>query len=615
MLDLPGARTALRANTPTRLLELREQRWLDVKSEPYEPRNPRSVEELAKDVAGLANGGGGLLILGIRTRLVDGREVLDRIEPLDRAAVDVEQIGKLIRQRITPPPRAVAVEWSDDQQGACVVYIDVPAQEPECLFVVAAPVGKPGAQRTDTVAVPVREDDGTFWLPRTEIQRLLSAGVAASGRPTPKALAELIRDAVATAPTQTGQGAPHIGQGLPQHQREMHEAYRQLRSAGLGHPAGEAYTHGPAVLQDFTAALEGQPEWVLCLVHGRAPVAVAAPVWQAIREAGGTGAGGDPFAATGYPTVPEADQFTGQAPWTVPADTPGVDLDGGSWGAGRLSRSGDAGWRWEPVPRLTFQQTAASRYWTARMPRPQLSLRVLASLPWAGARNLEITQAQRQALEQALPFSDLAGAVTALSRRRGGDLPADRWTTGPHNNSSSAASYSSTQSVEGRPALTAAVMIALPHTQQLNVVTCADILIEDTAAWAAMLPDGADTRLDLDEVQVLLLAAWQTAADLLPRTITDPSRTRWADPPTFELRLTAEAPQGQPSPGLAALLDLDPLGPTDRALLPEMAITVTAPAVMKRHERNVLLRDALARMTSQFGYVGTAPLQQTHPSP
>lgn len=154
--------------------------------------------------------------------------------------------------------------------------------------------------------------------------------------------------------------------------------------------------------------------------------------------------------------------------------------------------------------------------------------------------------------------------MTVLSQRRSGDLPAARWTMGPHNNSSSAASYSSTPSVDGQPALTAAVMITLPHTLQPNVVTCADILIEDTAAWAAMLPAAADTRLDLDEVHTLLLAAWQTAADLLPATITDPSRMRWAGPPTFEVRLTAEAPQGQPSPGLATLLNLDPLGPTDR---------------------------------------------------
>jgi hypothetical protein len=88
-------------------------------------------------------------------------------------------------------------------------------QEPDCLFVVAEPAGKPGSPRADTVAVPAREDDGIFWLPRTEIQPLPSAGVAASGRPTPQALTELVRDAAARAGTHTAQATLPIGQSLP----------------------------------------------------------------------------------------------------------------------------------------------------------------------------------------------------------------------------------------------------------------------------------------------------------------------------------------------------------------------------------------------------------------
>ncbi|MFH8804323.1 hypothetical protein ACH4F6_32925 [Streptomyces sp. NPDC017936] len=102
----------------------------------------------------------GVLVLGIATRLVDDVEILDRIVPVDRASVDRDQIRKLMRARITPAPRGVSVDWSDDRQGVCVLYIDVPAQVANCLFVVAAPVGRPGTPRTDTVAVPMREADG-----------------------------------------------------------------------------------------------------------------------------------------------------------------------------------------------------------------------------------------------------------------------------------------------------------------------------------------------------------------------------------------------------------------------------------------------------------------------
>lgn len=218
--------------------------------------------------------------------------------------------------------------------------------------------------------MPVREADGTFWLPRTEIQRLLSAGVSASGLPTPQALAELVREAVVQARPDSREAVVRVGQGLPHREREIREAYRHLHEAGMGRPAGEAYEHGPAAVQDFTADREGAPEWVLCLVHGRAPVAVPAPVWQAIVEACRPDTGGDPLAAVGYPTVHGADEYGDTVPWVVEADAASVDLDGGSWGAGRLVRSGRGIWRWEPITRLTFHQTPAARYWTARQPLP-----------------------------------------------------------------------------------------------------------------------------------------------------------------------------------------------------------------------------------------------------
>ncbi|MFB0620262.1 helix-turn-helix domain-containing protein [Streptomyces sp. AGS-58] len=339
-MDLEAVRAALRAQKPDLLLEQPEGQWLDAKSVPYDPRDPRAVEELAKDVCAFANGGGGVLVLGIGTRVVDDVEILDRIIPVDRASVDRDRIRKLIRAHVTPAPRGVSVEWSDDQQGACVLYIDIPAQQAGTLFVVAAPVGKPGAPRTDTVAVPMREADGTHWLARSEIQRLLSAGVAASGMPTAETLSKLLRDAVAHSP---GPAAVRVGQGLPEWEREMREAYEELAGAGLGAPVGEAYRHGVAAVQDLGHARDGEPGWVLCVAPPHPPVVVAAPVWKAVVTAGRNDVGGDPLAAVGYP-IPAGAGEDGRA-WVVAADAVRVDLEGGRWGAGRLVRSQTGGWR------------------------------------------------------------------------------------------------------------------------------------------------------------------------------------------------------------------------------------------------------------------------------
>jgi hypothetical protein len=562
---------------------------------PYELRDPHGVEELAKDVAAFANGGGGIIVVGIATRLEHGREILDKVSTVDRVSVDLDQWRKLIRQHITPAPRGTSVEWSDDRQGACVLYIDIPAQDPGCLFVVAAPVGKKGAPRTDTVAVPVREADGTHWLPRTELQRLLSNGVAASGMPTAQALAELLREAVAQRQPEAG---PQIGQGLPSRQQEIREAYEQLRTTGLGRPIGEAYARGPAAVQEFTGG-EGQPGWVLCVVGGRAPVAVSQPVWQAIRAAGQDSAGGHPLAVIGYP-VPGADQAGRNDPWAVAPDARSVDLDGGSWGAGQLVRSGRDVWRWEPAERLGFVMSRYSRNWTAQQPAPQLRLRALVTWPWADTAGLQISPSKRQDLERALPYSTLAGAVTILSRRRGAELPAAYWDRGPGRNTPTAVSYTSTITApDDRRAVSAAVMMSVEDT----VVTCADILMEDASAWAALLPPSAGTQLGLDEVQALLLAAWESAAKTLPDAVVDPARMRWSAPPTTELRLSAEGPHDQPSPGLGTLIDLNALGPGEDNVRPEMAVTITRSPIMHHQERQTVLRRALVYMARHFGYV------------
>ncbi|MFF1569806.1 helix-turn-helix domain-containing protein [Streptomyces sp. NPDC058293] len=67
--DLKSALAALDAHEPLSLLGLRETQWLDAKGGPYQLANPRSVEELAKDVAAFANVGGGLIVIGIATAL------------------------------------------------------------------------------------------------------------------------------------------------------------------------------------------------------------------------------------------------------------------------------------------------------------------------------------------------------------------------------------------------------------------------------------------------------------------------------------------------------------------------------------------------------------------
>ncbi|WP_030390999.1 RNA-binding domain-containing protein, partial [Streptomyces sp. NRRL S-241] len=144
--DLKSALAALEAHRPGSLLGLRETQWLDAKKAPYRlTEDPKAVEELTKDVAAFANGGGGVIVVGIATRLEHDEEVLDHVVGVDPAAVNVDQIRKLIRQRVSPAPRGVRVGWSGAEGNERVLFIEIPAQTDHALFAVPAPVGKPGA--------------------------------------------------------------------------------------------------------------------------------------------------------------------------------------------------------------------------------------------------------------------------------------------------------------------------------------------------------------------------------------------------------------------------------------------------------------------------------------
>lgn len=599
-MDIESVRSALRTQVPTAVLGLREGQWLEAKVAPHDLHSPRSVAELAKDVAAFANSGGGLLLLGVATRAEDGEEVIERIVSVDRSAVDLGRMRQLIRIHVTPVPRDVALGWCDDGQSR-VVFIDIPEQPAGSVFVVAAPVGEWGHVSPHSIAIPMRESDGTVhWVPRTEIQRLLAAGIAASRMPGPQTLTDLVRQAVADAQEGASAALMCVGQGLPAREGELREAYEQLHVvADLGRPISEAYVQGASVLQHFENAIDSKPGWVICLVGGQQPVAVSEPVWKAVLDVGQPGPDGETTAAVGYPIA------DGEDPAVLGPDTQCVTVGGGRWGAGRVIRSKHGKWQWEPKAHLSLDQTRAARNWTVNHPVPQLRLRTLVSWPWADTRDLEITSPHRRDLAQALQFSTLTSTLTLLSRRRGAELPATQWQVGPHRNALDQASYFSTITApDGLPALTATAMAALPSTRESNVLTCAEVLLQDATAWAAALPAGTSTQLSLDEVQAVLVAAWEIAADLLASAVTrDPAQMRWSAPPTVELRISAEGPNDRPHPDLGTLIDLSKLGPTDRGVLPEMAVTITTAPVLEHKERQRLLRRAFAYMVQSFGYV------------
>ena len=182
--SVEDVRQALRDRKFDELMGLQECGWLDVKSGPYQLAQPIGADELVKDVAAFANAtGGGLLLIGFKTVAEHDNEIISELRPIPRSLVDIDRHRKLIHERIMPTVRDLQVEWIDCNDRKGVLCIDIPAQPTGSKpFAVPGPGGQ-GKPSESSVAVPLRVGDGTQWLPKGELQRLLNAGWAAAGNP------------------------------------------------------------------------------------------------------------------------------------------------------------------------------------------------------------------------------------------------------------------------------------------------------------------------------------------------------------------------------------------------------------------------------------------------
>lgn len=608
---LEATRKALRTSGPSAVVGMRECAWLDAKEQVYALGQPKAPEELAKDVASFANTQtGGLILVGYSTRREFDHEIIDALKPVPRRVVNLDQYRKIITTRVIPALRDVSLEWIDCGNEAGVLVIDIPAQpRSNQPFMVPAPTRTEQISK-EAAGVPIRQGDATVWLSPHDIQRYVALGWANSDNNTES-------QTTAAAPVARGDDQPknEIGAGEPGWKGPFQQAWDELNAQGLwlGTPSTDVYRVGPGVVQHFETPTE-LFGWVLCARPRERPVAVAGAVWQALQDEGSGTPDGDALGALGFPT--------GEATKThvVGLDADVVELAGGKWGAGQLRRTHNVStlhWQWEPTARPDTNMSAASRNWTTTSSPPQLRLRVLAVLPWADTDDLVITPGRRQEFVQLrLPTSPLAGIATTLSRRRGGDLPTVEWRQGPNQNANDRLSYSYViNSPDGNPALAAEVMMAIPPSATgAQVVTCAEIRVEDFTAWAQALnvdSTHADLRLTIEDLEEFFIAAWTTATEWLPPVAMDePTRTRrWRAAPRIELWIanddewaTWDGPQL-----IRAFVDLTAFGDSDRTdHLTEMMIAVPALPTLEPDVRRRMAHQALIDMAQRFGFVTVA---------
>ncbi|MEV5915198.1 RNA-binding domain-containing protein [Streptomyces chartreusis] len=238
MTDLATVHQAVLQGQWDSLLGLPETSWLDVKSSIYALDQPGPRAELCKDVAAMANAQGGLLLIGLRTELVEGREIISELKPVPQRLTDPGRHRKILTEQVRPPVRELHIEWVPCEEDSGVLVIHIPPQpSSDKPFVVPAtdPKGREG------VAVPVRSGDDTSWLKPAELQRLLALGWSSSnGTPRPSATATADQTTAARLLQLVPLDAPWI---------------KHLRNGGPFHRVPATVSDA---VHDATEALEGE---------------------------------------------------------------------------------------------------------------------------------------------------------------------------------------------------------------------------------------------------------------------------------------------------------------------------------------------------------------------
>ncbi len=391
-----------------------------------------------------------------------------------------------------------------------------------------------------------------------------------------------------------------VGAGLPGWTstfQGLHAALR--RRAVMTEPTTDVEPYGPGVRQEFSGG------WVLCALPDRRAAAVADSVWEGLHVVGGGAVPPGPLEAVGFPVPGPNDPST----MIVDDDATHVELDGGTWGPGRLRRVDTAHeWEWEPESdNFSRTMTAVAQHWTGESPAPRLRIRAIASMNLVRSTDWEITAERRRRFEEALPNSDLARSLTRMSY----GLTATEWTRRPRANYPDRARYLwCVLAPNGDLAVEAEVMVAALGPVGRPVVTCAELRVHDYGAWtAAIAAAGTATeraRLTLPEVRDFLLAAWQMATGGLLDLLAFPaSGLRWKEVPHVEFRLTAEDdPAGRRSQATVAdLIDFAAFGPESDGQHTGMAVTIPAVPRLPDQLRQTLTRQALAYLGRNFGYL------------
>lgn len=174
---------ALAEGKPRLLVGTAESSQIDFKIQPYSLDTDKGRWELAKDVAGLANFSGGVLVIGVRTEKTAGNflEIAVDTRPVPVAMLNAERHYNIIRDLVRPAVVFNVTYYPDPDEtakGYMTIHVE-PLDEADRFALVRRMISVDD-KLTESFGIPIRDGAQTRWLSGDEVYRYLRDGQRAS---------------------------------------------------------------------------------------------------------------------------------------------------------------------------------------------------------------------------------------------------------------------------------------------------------------------------------------------------------------------------------------------------------------------------------------------------
>lgn len=162
-----------------------ENTFFDCKGQPYQIDADAGKRELAKDVSSFANGEGGFIFIGIKTKQSAehfGDEV-EELRPFAQTLVNTARYRDVVRAWVYPEIENLNVVWKETENSKGIVVISIPSQKSAIKpFLITNTLDESGRKVEIVFGYAQRKGDISQPMSVTDLQKALHSGLHYEGQ-------------------------------------------------------------------------------------------------------------------------------------------------------------------------------------------------------------------------------------------------------------------------------------------------------------------------------------------------------------------------------------------------------------------------------------------------